>query len=203
MAVFARFAQQATGGTGKKYTTVCGGVPGKLNKNRTALIAAPNLKTWVGKPIKQTLESIFHAPAFLKNDAALAGLGEAARGAGRGQRTVAYITVGTGVGGARIVHGRIDQNTKRRFSPEHQRIEIGNNVCSCGRKGHLEAYVSGGAFRRRYHKHPKFIADERIWKESARMLAIGVYNIIRRWLLFFDEAHLSMLQVQHRALFYF
>ena len=179
MAVFKTFAKTIMA-PGKRCMVVCGGVPGRLNKNHTVLITAPNLKGWVGKPIKKTLEKIFRAPVFLENDAVLAGLGEATRGAGRKHRIVVCLTVGTGVGGARISHGKIDEKASR-LEPGHHIVTPHGLRCSCGKRGHLEAYVSGGAFEQRYHKYPKHISDGRIWKEAARILAIGVYNAIRYW----------------------
>jgi glucokinase len=46
-------------------------------------------------------------PVSIDNDANVAALGEALHGAGRGRRTVFYITLGSGVGGGLVVEGRI------------------------------------------------------------------------------------------------
>src|SRR3989339_806271 len=48
------------------------------------------------------LEGGFGAPAVIENDAAVVGLGEARYGAGKSYEIVAYLTISTGVGGAKI-----------------------------------------------------------------------------------------------------
>src|SRR6185436_9338463 len=55
------------------------------------------------------LNKLFNCPVYLENDAALCGLGEASVGAGQGSKIMVYLTISTGVGGARIVGGKIDR----------------------------------------------------------------------------------------------
>src|SRR4030042_1683518 len=80
---------------------ICCGLPGVLDKNKEMLITAPHLSDWVMKPFKKRVSEIIQGPVFLENDASLAGLGESVMGAGRGFSIVAFLTVSTGVGGAR------------------------------------------------------------------------------------------------------
>lgn len=108
---------------GKKIKAVAGGIAGHLDKNKTKLAGSPNLPAWVGKPLKRALEDSFGAPVVLENDASVVGLGEAVFGAGKGKSIVAYITVSTGIGGARIVDGRIDKSSSG-FEPWHQIINF-------------------------------------------------------------------------------
>ncbi len=49
---------------------------------------------------------------FVDNDANVAALGEARRGAGRGANPVFYVTLGSGVGGGLVVDGRIYHGAK-------------------------------------------------------------------------------------------
>ena len=96
-----------------------GGVPGILNKERTVLLSAPNLEGWEDVMLKEALEKVLDVPVYLENDAALAALGEAMFGAGKDKRIVAYFTVSTGVGGARVVGGRLDEGVFG-FEPHSQ-----------------------------------------------------------------------------------
>ena len=73
----------------------------------------------------------------IANDTAVVGLGEAHRGAGIGYNIVTYITVSTGVGGTRIVDGRIDRRIYG-FEPGHQTIDIDNSVWEGSASGQLE-----------------------------------------------------------------
>lgn len=53
------------------------------------------------------LRAISGAPVFVDNDANVAALGEARRGAGSGFDPVFYVTLGSGVGGGLVVGGKI------------------------------------------------------------------------------------------------
>ncbi len=62
---------------------------------------------WDDFPLADWCRRTFDRPAAVANDADTAGLGEARFGAGRGNRVVFYTNVGSGIGGALIVDGRI------------------------------------------------------------------------------------------------
>ena len=57
-----------------------------------------------GSRIKEEMESRFHLPVWVLNDANAAALGECFAGAARGRRHVLMLTLGTGVGGG-VVRG--------------------------------------------------------------------------------------------------
>jgi len=122
---------------------------------------------------KQDLGEKLGAEIFVENDAAIVGLGEANWGAGRGFSIVAYITVSTGVGGARIVNGKIDERSIG-FEPGKQIVDIQTNKT-------LEEMISGKALEKEMGKHPKEITDPAVWEEHAKILAVGLNNIIVEW----------------------
>ena len=169
--VFRTHTEQLIGN--KKITSVVGGFPGVFNKSKNTVLRAPNLPGWEGKPLQAELEKICGTPVVLENDAALAGLGEATCGAGKGHSIVAYLTISTGVGGARIVDGKIDRNVYG-FEPGHQIINLENGKT-------LEQYVSGKSIENIYHQKPHEITDKAIWNECAKHLAVGVHNAIVFW----------------------
>ena len=146
------------------------GLPGTLSPEKTKLDRAPNLPLWEGVPIKKIMEETFGALAYLENDTALVGLGEGHFGAGKGYGIMAYISVSTGVGGARIVDGKIDESSFG-FEPGHQIIE--------GKD--LESQIGGRALAERFGKEPKEINDPAFWTEMARILSVGLYNIALLW----------------------
>ena len=138
----------ARGGT---ITAIGGGIAGALNRDRTVFVSGPHLQGWNAKPIKKALEDAVGAPAFVENDTAIVGLGEAVSGAGKGHQIVAYVTVSTGVGGARIVNQKIDVSALG-FEPGHQIIDAGGGLhnTSVGGLGiDLEGYISGTAISER------------------------------------------------------
>lgn len=159
---------------------VAGGIAGPLDKEKSTLLRAPHLPGWVDRPLRQKLAEALNAPVFLENDSALVALGEATQGAGKGFNIVAYLTISTGVGGARIVGGKIDDNSSG-FEPGHQIIDPGNALCRTCENGELESYVSGAAFEKRFGKKPYDVTDSEIWEEMARFLALGLHNSIVHW----------------------
>jgi len=155
-----------------------GGIAGVFDKNKRKLLYSPNMPGWVGKPLKKRLEEISGTKVYLENDAAMAGLGEAIYGAGLGQNIIAYLTIGTGVGGVRIVDGKIDSKTFG-FEPGHQVIDMDSSAT--GRFTDLEGLVSGAGITRRFGTAPKNLKDEKIWEQIARLLAYGVNNTVCYW----------------------
>jgi predicted NBD/HSP70 family sugar kinase len=181
IATFAQIAKEFA--EGEKIQGIAGGIPGPLNKEKTMVINAPNLPAWNNKPLVEQLEQTLHAPVILENDAALVGLGETTYGAARGHAIAVYITISTGVGGARFVHGKIDESALG-FEPGHQIINFDDDaqICpGCNKQGHLEGYVSGTALESRHNKKPYEIEDEKVWDETAKLLAIGLNNTIVHW----------------------
>jgi predicted NBD/HSP70 family sugar kinase len=86
------------------------GIAGLVAPDHATLLRSPHLRGWEHRNISQAFSHAIGSPVYIENDAMLGGLGEAVRGAGIGASIVAYITVGTGLGGARIVDGKIDRN---------------------------------------------------------------------------------------------
>lgn len=61
---------------------------------------------WTGAPVAEELTRSFSCPWTIDTDVNGAGLAEYLWGAGKGCETVCYITIGTGLGGGLISHGR-------------------------------------------------------------------------------------------------
>ena len=172
---------------GNKIKMAAGGVAGAFDKENNKLINSPHLHSWKDKEVKHELEKAFDCPVYVQNDSAVVGLGEAVYGAGKENDIVVYITISTGVGGARIVNGKIDVSTFG-FEPGHQIIDIDSSVCpTCTEgkyedgKGHLEAYVSGTSTENRFSKRAYEVTDKKVWDEIAKWLAYGLNNTIVHW----------------------
>jgi len=147
---------------GKKVKAVAGGITGFFDNTK-------------GEKIAKLLKNKFNTKVSARNDTALVGLGEAHFGAGKGLEIVEYITVSTGVGGARIVDGKIDK-TAQGFEIGHQIINFDKN-----KKETLEGLVSGKAISKKFKKDPREIKDKKVWDDLAYTLSIGVYNSILHW----------------------
>jgi len=77
------------------------------------LTAANVHKAWIGTPARDLFERALGRQVFMANDADCAGLAEMRHGAGRGHEgTVLVLTLGTGIGSALFVGGRLVPNTE-------------------------------------------------------------------------------------------
>lgn len=181
ISLIAQLAVELT--NGQALQAVAGGIAGPFNHEKTELVKAPHLPGWVGQPIKAELERSLKTKVFLENDAALAGLGEAIYGSGRGKRIVVYLTIGTGVGGARIVDGQIDAYAFG-FEPGHQILSLepaSQSGLRTFKPSTLEELISGSAIEKRYGKKPQEITEPDFWEEMAKWLAYGLNNTIVHW----------------------
>ena len=167
---------------------VGGAIAGVFNKTKEMLIYSPNLPDWIGKNLRRALVNVAGTEnIILENDAALNGLGEAVYGAGKDYKIIAYITISTGVGGARIVNKKIDTAVFG-FEPGHQLIKVCNSICSddlnCSsgeELDYLESFISGASFKKRYGENPSEIKSEKIWDRIYHYLAIGLNNVMVFW----------------------
>ncbi len=71
------------------------------------LYANSNIPGYTGMALRERVENRFHVPTAVQNDVNSAAIGEAACGAGEGQKDFLCLTYGTGVGGAIILNGEI------------------------------------------------------------------------------------------------
>lgn len=165
---------------GESVDALAGGIAGVFDSRKSALVGSPNLGPWVGKAFLPELQVYFNAPVYVANDAAMAGLGEATRGGGKGFKIVAYITVSTGVGGARIVNGKIDENSVG-FEPGHQIIDADRTLIPEAEGIFLGDLISGKALSKRTNREPKEIEERAIWNGLAKILAYGLNNICVFW----------------------
>ncbi|MCA9000796.1 MAG: ROK family protein [Planctomycetes bacterium] len=132
------------------------GVPGVFEPGTRKLAESPNLKCLSGLDLGEELGRRLGRPAQnipVENDANLAALGEQWLGAGRGQSDLVMVTLGTGVGGGILLHGRIFRGSLGRGG-EIGHLNIhgegqGAEPCGCGKFGCLESYASASAAQRR------------------------------------------------------
>ena len=178
LALFARIARDVAGDD--TIEGLFGGITGVWNKDRTALVHSPNMAAWTGKPLRSLIEKELSAPLVVENDADVVGLGEVHAGAGRGSAVCVYITVSTGVGGARIVDGVIDRAVVG-FEPGHHIIDRSRLNNGELYEATLEGHISGTSLERRSGRKPYDVTDPDVWEELSAQTAIGVYNSILFW----------------------
>ncbi len=69
--------------------------------------ANPNLPGWTGMPVAERVRDNVNLPVYVDNDVNALAIGEGRFGAGRKYNALLYIAVGTGVGGAIVLDGKI------------------------------------------------------------------------------------------------
>jgi predicted NBD/HSP70 family sugar kinase len=165
----------------KNITAIAGGIRGLLTEDKTGIHNDPILGKWAGKSLVGELKKLYKVPVFLENDAAVAGLGEAVFGAGKGLDIIAYHTVSTGVGGVKIENGEIDHASVG-FEPGKQILDIDRTILGADIEPTLENLVSGTALELRFGVKPYEIPQsDVIWDELAEYLAQGLRNTILYW----------------------
>jgi glucokinase len=125
------------------------GIPGIIELETGTLHSAANLPDWKDYPVKAEIQERLGAPVVLENDANCAALGEKWMGAGRNTNGLCMITLGTGVGGAFIIHGKIWHGMLG-MAGEIGHISVVSHgpICGCGGRGCLEQFASATAVRR-------------------------------------------------------
>lgn len=81
--------------------------PGPINPHTGTIVAPPNLPGWSNAPLRKLIHERFGCTTYLGNDANVAALAEATRGAAQGSRYVIYLTVSTGIGSGIIDDGHL------------------------------------------------------------------------------------------------
>jgi len=164
------------------------GTPGPTDATGRIARIAINLPDWHDIPLADWLEAKTGCPTAIANDANCAGLGEAWLGAGRWYHHSILLTLGTGVGGAIILDGRL-------FTGHHGAagelglitINADGPVCNSGNRGSLEQYASVQAIRRRTGMEPDKLSqlaaagDAKalaFWHDYGRDLGAGLASLI-------------------------
>ena len=150
----------------------CGG---PLDTKTGIVYSPPNLPGWDALPLKDMIESEFHIPTVLENDANASALAETRFGGGRGYDYVLYMTMSTGIGGGIIANGKIYHGANDSAGEVgHQILLPDGPLCGCGKQGCLEALCSGPSIARRAQEA---IADQ--WNTNILKLAGGQIDGVR------------------------
>src|SRR3954467_5080662 len=144
------------------------GAAGFVDADRSCVLFAPNL-VWRGEPLRDDIQKRIGLPVVVENDANAAAWAEHRFGAGRGERDLVCVTVGTGIGGGIVMDGQLYRG---RFGIGaefgHMRVFPNGRRCGCGQDGCGEQYCSGRALLREARE----IADVRR-DYGARLLELG------------------------------
>ena len=130
---------------------LCVGVPGPIIQERGLVTSTPNMPGWEDVELGKILIERTGITSFIENDANCAGWGEYVAGAGRGCHHMVMVTLGTGIGGAIIIDGKLHLGRDGTAGElGHICIKDGGRLCGCGAHGCIEAYASANSVARRF-----------------------------------------------------
>lgn len=121
-------------------------IAGFLDTDCAVVRYAPHL-SWRNAPVKEILEKRLGLPVRLEHDANSAAWGEYRFGAARNARIWTLFAIGTGIGGALMIDGKLFRGAFG-TAPEFGHLTVvpeNGRPCPCGKTGCLERYCSGTA----------------------------------------------------------
>jgi glucokinase len=131
---------------GGKFLGAGIGVPGIIDLEAGMMRKAANLPGFSDYPVRDVIEKNLGVRIFLENDANVAAFGEQWLGAARGVPNMAIVTLGTGIGGAIVLDGKIFHGMNGMAGEfGHVTIEPDGVPCGCGNHGCAERYASASA----------------------------------------------------------
>jgi glucokinase len=131
---------------GGSFLGVGAGIPGVIDLEAGTVRKSANLPGWSGYPVREEIERRLGAQFFLDNDGNMAALGEQWLGAARDVPNMAMLTLGTGIGGAIVLSGKIFHGMNGMAGEfGHVPIEPEGVPCGCGSHGCAERYASATA----------------------------------------------------------
>ena len=137
---------------------------------------------WSNTDVAQQIRRRLDVPVAFDTDVNAAALGEHRWGAGRGLRSLWYVTVGTGIGGGAIIDGKLLHGLSH---PEFGHLRVPHDrgadpfPGSCPYHGDcLEGLASGTALEARWGVAASELDDDGAWALEARYLALGFVAVV-------------------------
>jgi predicted NBD/HSP70 family sugar kinase len=141
------------------------GIPGTFTTEK--VIWVPNISYMEGKDLTGDLKKRLGVNVSLGNDAQLALVGEVWKGAGRGKKDAVLMSIGTGIGGAIMVGGKLIRG-RRGASGALGWLNLDASIPGDKNHGYLENYASGKAIERVGREHQPAMTTYEI-VEKARL----------------------------------
>lgn len=182
-----------------KITEIGIAVPGSVKNDKILKSVNLGLKDY---DLVGVIKKEIDLPIKIRNDAKCAALAESKYGALKKYNRVLFMTLGTGIGGAVIINGKLlDAGEYPGCEFGHMVIKENGLECNCGRKGCFEKYGSMRAFKdnlrnelgledktsgkelmailKNTTKESKDYAKiEKVRKQYIRDLSVGITNLV-------------------------
>jgi predicted NBD/HSP70 family sugar kinase len=127
-------------------------VPGAVEHDHDMHVHAPSIG-WDAVPLGALFRERIDLPLYVENGAKTLGRAEMWLGAGRGYRDAVVTLWATGVGAAIFTDGSLYHGAGSSAGEwGHTNVVVGGDVCRCGARGCLEAYVGATALLREWER---------------------------------------------------
>ena len=124
------------------------GIPGYANQKTGTGAFCTNLG-WYDVPLQAEIRKYFDLHIAIDNDATVAGYAESIAGVSKDAESSVFLTLGTGVGGGIVIHGRPWSGAHGIGSEVgHMTLSVDGVPCNCGNNGCMEKYTSATAIIR-------------------------------------------------------
>lgn len=124
------------------------GIPGYANQKTGTGAFCTNLG-WYDVPLQAEIRKYFDLHIAIDNDATVAGYAESIAGVSKNAESSVFLTLGTGVGGGIVIHGRPWSGAHGIGSEVgHMTLAVDGVPCNCGNNGCMEKYTSATAIIR-------------------------------------------------------
>lgn len=125
------------------------GAAGFVDATQSTVLFSPHL-AWRHEPLRDAVSRRTGLPVLVDNDANAAGWAEWRFGAAQNEPDLVLITLGTGIGGAFVLDGRVYRgNFGIAGEFGHMQVVPDGIACECGNSGCWEQYASGRVLTRR------------------------------------------------------
>lgn len=139
------------------------GAPGFVDFERGYIYQLTNVPGWEGVHLAREMEDHFRVRCFVDNDVNAMALGECTFGAGRLYEHAVFVTLGTGVGGALLIHHKLYRGA----------------YSMAGEVGHMPIQMHGRKSPEGRGGVEQYIGNRRIIEKAVRALERGRASLIR------------------------
>lgn len=154
------------------------GSPGSIDHDNGIIRFSPNFPGWNNVPLKKEIEKHLGLNTFVENDANSAALGEKWFGEGRNKDHIVVLTLGTGIGGGVITHGKLlTGHDGIGAELGHMIVDPHGPICGCGNYGCLEALASATALIRFANEGRKRFPESKIFELERERGVLGAREI--------------------------
>jgi len=178
----------------ESYSAVGIGTPGTYIEADDCLYGAPHTPTYEKPGLITLLKKQLQVPLIVENDANCLALAEFFASCSGQYRHVIAVILGTGFGSGLILDNLLYRGSRGGAGEiGHMSIDINGRLCECGRRGCVEAYLSGPSIGRRFVEmggkslNPEKIFERyqaqdsrarQLFEESCRILAEVLANAV-------------------------